>query len=110
MCSLLGAPGSRKNDPKEWLHMNSEWQIVTGETCKCNVVTWTAQYICGAIALGYIVTVAPKVGNRFPTKVSSKTNEKEALFVSGDLECNDPTKETTIVCDFLVTVDSLQWY
>ena len=80
------------------------------ETCKCNVVTWTAQYICGAIALGYIVTVAPKVGNRFPTKVSSKTNEKETLFVSGKLQCNDPTKETTIVCDFLVTVDSLQWY
>ena len=41
-----------ENDPKEWLHMNSEWQIVTGETCKCNMVTWTAQYICGAIALG----------------------------------------------------------
>ena len=99
-----------ENDPKEWLHMNSEWQIVTGETCKCNVVTWTAQYICGAIALGYIVTVAPKVANRFPTKVSSKTNEKEALFVSGKLECNDPTKQTTTVCDFLVTVDSLQWY
>ena len=74
-----------ENDPKECLHMNSEWQIVTGETCKCNVVTWTAQYICGAIALGYIVTVAPNVWNRFPTKVSSKTNEKEALFVSGNL-------------------------
>ena len=28
-----------ENDPKEWLHMNSEWQIVTGETCKCTVVT-----------------------------------------------------------------------
>ena len=74
-----------ENDPKEWLHMNSEWQIVTGETCKCTVVTWTAQFICGAIALGYIVTVTPKVGNRFPTKVSSKSNEKEALFVSGKL-------------------------
>ena len=98
-----------ENDPKEWLHMKSEWQIVTGATSKCNVVIWTAQYICGAIALGYIVTVAPKVGNRFPTKVSSKTNEKEALFVSGKLECH-PTKETTIVCDLLVTVDSLQWY
>ena len=24
-----------------------------------------------------IVTVAPNVGNRFPTKVSSKTNEKD---------------------------------
>ena len=55
-----------------------------------------------------MVTVAPKVENRFPTKVSSKINEKEALFVSGKLECNDPTKETTIVCDLLVTVDSLQ--
>ena len=74
-----------ENDPKECLHMNSEWQIVTGETCKCYVVTWTAQFICEAIALGYIVTVAPKVGNRFPTKVSSKTNEKEALFVSGNI-------------------------
>ena len=52
--------------------------------------------------------MAPKVGNRFPTKVNSKSNEKEALFVSGKLECNDPTKETTIVCDLLVTVDSLQ--
>ena len=41
--------------------------------------------VCGAIGLGYIVTVAPKVGNRFPTKVSSKTNEKEALFASGNL-------------------------
>ena len=49
------------------------------------MVTGTAQYICGAIALGYIVTVAPKVANRFPTKVSSKNNEKEALFVSGNL-------------------------
>ena len=39
-----------ENDPKEWLHMNSEWQIVTGETCKCTVVSWNAQYICGAIA------------------------------------------------------------
>ena len=48
------------------------------------------------------------MGNRFPTKVSSKPKEKEALFVSWKLECNDPTKETTIVCDFLVTVDSLQ--
>ena len=46
------------------------------------------------------------MGNRFPTKVSSKINEKEVLFVSGNLECNDPTKETTIVCDLLVTVDS----
>ena len=33
---------------------------------------------------------------------------KEALFVSGKVECNDPTKETTIVYDFLLTVDSLQ--
>ena len=74
-----------ENDTKECLHMNSEWQIVTGETCKCNVVTWTVQYICGAIALGYNVTVAPKVGNRFPTKVSYKSNEKEALFVSGNI-------------------------
>ena len=71
----------KENDPKEWLHMNSEGQIVTGATSKCNVVS----YICGAIALGYIVTVTPKVANRFPTKVSSKTNEKEALFVSGNL-------------------------
>ena len=68
---------------------------------KCSVCMW-------AIALGYIVTVAPKVGNRFPTKVSSKTNEKEAVFVSGKVECNDPTKETTIVYEFLLTVDSLQ--
>ena len=72
-----------ENDLKEFLHMNSEWQIVTGETCKCNVVTWTAQFICGVSALGYIVTVAAKVGNHFPTTVSSKSNEKEALFVSG---------------------------
>ena len=64
--------------------MNSEWQIVTGETSKCTVVTWTAQFICGAIALGYIVTVAPNVGNGFPTKVSSKTNEKETVFASGN--------------------------
>ena len=28
--------------------------------------------------------------------------------MSGKLVCNDPTKETTIVCDLLVTVDSLQ--
>ena len=48
------------------------------------------------------------MGNRFPSKVSSKTKETEALFVSGKLECNDPTKETTIVCDFLVTVDCLE--
>ena len=48
------------------------------------------------------------MGNRFPSKVSSKTKEKEALFVSGKLECNDPTKETTIVCDFLGTVDCLE--
>ena len=41
-----------ENDPKEWLQMNSEWQIVTEETYKCTVVTWTAQYIFGAIALG----------------------------------------------------------
>ena len=61
-----------ENDPKEWLHMNTEWHIVTGETSKCTVVSWNAQYACGAIALGCIVTVAPKVGNRFPTKVSSK--------------------------------------
>ena len=33
---------------------------------------------------------------------------KEAIFVSGELECNDPTKETTILFDLLVTVDSLQ--
>ena len=74
-----------ENDPKVWLHINSEGQIVTGATSKCNVVSWNAQYICGAIALGYIVTVTPKVANRFPTKVSSKTNEKVALFVSGNL-------------------------
>ena len=74
-----------ENDPKEWLHMNSEWQIVTGETCKCYVVNGTTQYTCGAIALGYIVTVAPNVRNRFPTKVSSKTNEKEAVFGSGNI-------------------------
>ena len=61
-----------ENDPKEWLHMNTEWHIVTGETSKCTVVSWNAQYVCGAIALGYIVSVATKVGNRFPTKVSSK--------------------------------------
>ena len=54
------------------------------------------------------VTVTPKVGNRFPTKVSSKTNEKETVFVSGKVVCNDPTKETTIVYEFLLTVDSLQ--
>ena len=57
-----------ENDPKEWLHMNTECQIVTGETCKCNVVSWNAQYVFGSIALGYIVTVAPKVGNGFPSK------------------------------------------
>ena len=81
---------------------------MTEATSKCNVVNLAAQYICGSIALGYIVTVAPKVGNCFPTKVSSKSNEKEALFVSGKLECNNPTKESTIVCDLLATVDSLQ--
>ena len=97
-----------ENDPKEWLHMNTECHIVTGETSKCTVVSWNAQYVYGAIALGYIVTVAPKVGNRFPTKVCFKSNEKEAVFVSGKVECNDPTKETTIVYEFLVTVDSLQ--
>ena len=97
-----------ENDPKEWLHMNTECQIVTGETSKCTVVSWNAQYICGAIALGYIVSVASEVGNRFPTKVSSNTKEKEALFVWGKLECIDQTKETTIVCEFLLTVDSLQ--
>ena len=74
-----------ENDPKEWLHMNTECQIVTGETCKCTVVSWNAEYGCGAIALGYIVTVAPNVGNRFPTKVISKTNEKDALFASGNI-------------------------
>ena len=52
--------------------------------------------------------MVPKVGNRFPTKVSSKTNEKEAFLVSGKVECNDPTKETIIVYEFLLTVDSLQ--
>ena len=56
---------------------------MTGETSKCYVVTGTTQ--CGAIALGYIVTVAPKVGNLFPYKVSSKSNEKEALFASGNI-------------------------
>ena len=97
-----------ENDPKECLHMNTEWHIVSGETSKCTMVCWNAQYVCGAIALGYIVIVVPTVGNRFPTKVSSKTNEKEALFVSRKLECNDPTKETTIVCDFLLKVESLE--
>ena len=58
---------------------------MTGETCKCDVVTGTTQYICGAIDLGYIVTVAPNVGNRFTTKVSSTTNEKEAVFGSGSI-------------------------
>ena len=86
-----------ENDPKEWLHMNTEWHIVTGETSKCTVVSWNAQYVCGAIALGYIVTVAPKVGNRFPTKVSSKLM-KRRLSLAGKVECNDPTKETTIIC------------
>ena len=38
--------------------------------------------------------------------MSSKTKQKEALFVSGDLECNDPTKKTTIVGDLIVIVDS----
>ena len=52
--------------------------------------------------------MANEVGNRFLTKVSSKTKEKEALFVWGKLECIDPTKETTIVYEFLLTVDSLQ--
>ena len=97
-----------ENNPKEWLHMNTKCHIVTGETSKCTVVSWNAQYVCGSIALGYIVTVAPKVGNGFPTKVSSKTNEKETVFVSGKVVCNDPTKETTIVYEFLLTVDSLQ--
>ena len=63
--------------------MNTECQIVTGETSKCTVVSWNAQYVCGAIALSYIATVAPEVGNNFPSKVSSKTKEKEAVFVSG---------------------------
>ena len=97
-----------ENDPKQWLHMNTEFHIVTGETSKCTVVSWNAQYVCGSIALGYIVTVAPKVGNGFPTKVSAKTNEKETVWVSGKVVCNDPTKETTIVYEFLLTVDSLQ--
>ena len=97
-----------ENDPKLWLHMNTECQIVTGETSKCTVVSRYAQYVRGAISLGYIETVPPKVGNCFPTKVSSKTTEKEAVFVSGKVECNDPTKETTIVYEFLLTVDSLQ--
>ena len=74
-----------ENDPKDWRHMNTECHIVTGETSKCTVVSWNVQYVCGAIGLGYIVTVAPKVGNRFPTKVSSKSNEKEALFASGNI-------------------------
>ena len=38
-----------ENDPKEWLHMNSEWRIVTGSTSKCNVVNWAAQYNHSAI-------------------------------------------------------------
>ena len=38
----------------------------------------------GPLLLIYIVTVAPKVGNSFPTKVSSKTNEKETVFASGN--------------------------
>ena len=97
-----------ENDPKLWLHMNTECQIVTGETSKCTVVSRYAQYVRGAISLGYIETVPPKVWNRFPTKVSSKTTEKEAVFVSGKVECNDPTKETTIVYEFLLTVDSSQ--
>ena len=52
--------------------------------------------------------MAPKVGKGFPTKVSAKTNEKEIVLVSGKVVCNDPTKETTIVYEFLLTVDSLQ--
>ena len=28
-----------ENDPKEWLHMNTECHIVTGETSKCTVVS-----------------------------------------------------------------------
>ena len=90
--------------------MTNECQIVTGETSKCTVVSWNAQYVCGANALGYIVTVAPKVGNGFPTKVSAKTNEKETVFVSGKVVWNDPIKETATVYDLLGTVDSLQWY
>ena len=27
-----------ENDPKKWLHMKSEWQIVTKVTSKCNMV------------------------------------------------------------------------
>ena len=30
--------------------------------------------------------------------------KKDSLFVSGDLELNDSTKKTTIVCDLIVTV------
>ena len=101
-------PVGAENDPKEWLHMNTERQIVTGETSKCTVVSRYAQYVRGAIALGYIETVPPKVWNHFLTKVSSKTTEKEAVFVSRKVECNDPTKETTIVYEFLLTVDSSQ--
>ena len=52
--------------------------------------------------------MAPKVGNGFPTKVSAKTNEKETVLVSGKVVCNDPTKEITIVYEFLLAVDSLQ--
>ena len=52
--------------------------------------------------------MAPKVGNGFPTKVSAKTNEKETVIASGKVVCNDPTNETTIVYEFLLTVDSLQ--
>ena len=44
----------------------------------------------------------------FPTKVSAKTNEKKTVLVSGKVVCNDPTKETTIVYEFWLTVDSLQ--
>ena len=64
--------------------MNNECHIVTGETSKCTVLSWNAQYVCGTNVLGYIVTVAPNVGNHFPTKVSSKTNEKETVFASGN--------------------------
>ena len=42
--------------------------------------------------------------------MSATTNQKEALFVSGDLECNDPTKKTTIARDLIVRVASQQLY
>ena len=49
-----------------------------------------------------------KSGKWLLDKSGLKTKEKEAVFESGKVECNDPTKETTIVYEFLLTVDSLQ--